>query len=269
MIFYFRIFLLLFLLQPLHVFGANLEPYYIQKIDEVEKTITIKDVDNKFYLVVYGPECASWWKYVGQRIYINASGRFLDGVGDDIFLGVGTRGCRVREVSSVKSGAGYYVISSGNICPERGFVSPADPNTCECNTGYKFDADRHLCVPFKTNDQICREKFGVYAVWDGTVNSAKALNCKCKEGFIWNQDETGCLRDAAAPVQAVSGDTEEGGSQEVNGQATQINSSSAEETSIQHNTQRTPWYKTFFGLVAILVAITFIVHRLIKYYKNK
>lgn len=270
MIFYFRVLLLIALLQPLSAFGANLEPYYIQKIDGIEQTITIKDVDNKFYLVAHDSLCASWWKYVGQRIYINAKGRFLDGVGDEIFLGVGTRGCRVREVSSVKSGAGYYVISSANICPDHGFISPTDPNTCECNTGYKFDAERHLCVPFKTNDQICREKFGVYAIWDGTINSAKALNCKCKEGFVWNQGETACLQDTTVHAEAVPANTQvaPSGTQEVNGEATQTNDSATKESSVERITARTPWYKTFFGLIAILVVLMLIVSRVVKYYKD-
>ena len=35
------------------------------------------------------------------------------------------------------------------------------------------------------------------------------------------------------------------------------------------NTQRAPWYKTFWGLVIIVVVVMLIVYNLVKYYRNR
>ncbi|HEY4478051.1 MAG TPA: hypothetical protein VJB09_02140 [Candidatus Paceibacterota bacterium] len=280
---YIKLFLLILLLLPFSATAYELQPYYIQKINETENTITVKDRYGKFYVLTYGPECSGWWTYTGQRIYINARGVFLDGLDDEIFLNdLGIRACSVRKVSYVKGGPGYYVIRSSSICPDRGYISPADSNTCECTSGYKFDIDRHLCVSAKTNDQICRENFGLYSIWDGTFNAQKALNCTCKEGFIWNQNKTACLvnKVATSGVGAVA-NTGTLATNETPGATPGDNTGSVEnaqtETTVTDNTannapkntQRAPWYKTFWGLVIIVVVVMLIVYNLVKYYRNR
>ncbi|MBP6866292.1 MAG: hypothetical protein KBC12_01985 [Candidatus Pacebacteria bacterium] len=278
---YIKLFLLILVLLPFSATAYELQPYYVQKIDEIESKITVKDRYGKFYVLTYGPECSGWWTYTGQRIYINARGPFLDGVEDEIFLNdLGIRACPVRKVSYVKGGPGYYVIHQSSICPDHGFISPVDANMCECTSGYKFDIDRHICVPFKTNDQICKERFGLYSVWDGTFDQKHALNCICKTGFIWNQSKTACVRDKVATnsVGAVA-KTDIQTTNETPGAALGDSAESAENVqtetetiltnNTQNNTQRAPWYKTFLGMVIILVVVMLVVYNLVKAYKNR
>lgn len=272
-----KLFLFILVLLPFYTIAAELQPYYIQKIDSSENKITVKDGYGRFYLLTHGPECNGWWKYVGQRVYINARGQFLNGEGDDIFLGVGSRACPIWKVSTVKGGAGYYSIQTSSICPDHGYISPVDPNTCECTTGYKYDPERHICATFKTNDQICREKFGIYSIWDGTLNAQKALNCGCKQGFMWNQNKTACIRDVASvntgPVAkgdtAATNETQDATPVDSVGTVENAQTETTVTNNTQNNTQRSPWYKTFWGLLIILVAIMLIVYSFVKSYKNR
>ncbi len=270
------LFLFVLALLPFYVLADELQTYYIQKINEPDSKITVKDVSGRFYVLTYGPECSGWWRYVGQRIYINARAQFLDSVDDYIYLGVGSsRGCRVVKVSSVTGGEGYYSIYTKSICPDRGYISPTDSNMCECTSGYKYDIDRNLCVPFKSNDQICREKFGIYSIWDGTLDAKKALSCKCKVGFTWNQNQTACVKDpnfstVVEPVANTGTPTSETqGATLGDNTANTQNTENTINNDTQNNTQRGPWYKTFWGLVIILVVVMLVVSSLVKYFKKK
>jgi hypothetical protein len=153
---------------------------------------------------------------------------------------------------------------------------------CECSSGYKYDIDRNICAPFKSNDQICREKFGPYSVWDGTLDPKKALNCICKEGFIWNQTKTACVRNPNVTVSNAGGAvaktetlTTNETSETVAGDNTAVDSAENAQTkatttnNTSNNAQRVPWYKTFWGLVIILVVVMLVIYNLVKAYKNR
>lgn len=57
------------------------------------------------------------------------------------------------------------------------------------------------CKNYKTNDQICSDKFGSNSKWDGTKNSAGGVNCGCKTGYIWNEQITDCIIAPVVPIQ--------------------------------------------------------------------
>lgn len=53
----------------------------------------------------------------------------------------------------------------------------------------------------KTNDQICQDNFGLNVYWNGTKGNYRNLDCKCKSGYEWNGQKTGCVSEPQGVVE--------------------------------------------------------------------
>lgn len=66
-----------------------------------------------------------------------------------------------------------------------------------CSGGKNFvcpSAGDAYCEVPKTNDQMCREGYGVNSNWDGvTKYKDGAPVCGCKDGYSWNDQRTSCI----------------------------------------------------------------------------
>ncbi len=47
-------------------------------------------------------------------------------------------------------------------------------------------------VPVKSNDQICKDEYGLNSIWNGTLNNKGGLVCDCNKGYQWNMFKTQC-----------------------------------------------------------------------------
>jgi hypothetical protein len=123
-------------------------------------------------------------------------------------------------VSSCKCNYGYVVSGSScvyqgtsysntsaysapqNTCPINSHTSVTDSTKCQCNVGYQPNTTNDGCVPAptKTNDQRCKDEFGVNSNWDGTGTVEKGLGCGCKTGYVWNTQRTSCVIAPVVPI---------------------------------------------------------------------
>jgi hypothetical protein len=73
---------------------------------------------------------------------------------------------------------------------------------CSCQSGYGWNSSMSACVveSKETNDQLCFNKFGQGANWDGTKNSAGGLNCGCKGGYVSSGNGQVCVVVPVVPV---------------------------------------------------------------------
>ncbi len=82
--------------------------------------------------------------------------------------------------------SGYQWNSGQTAC-----VSvPKLPGTAHliCGDGYQLNSTQTECiqVPVKSNDQICKENYGVNSVWSGNLNTQGGPICDCASGYQWN-----------------------------------------------------------------------------------
>lgn len=113
----------------------------------------------------------------------------------------GTRGtngglnCGCKDGYTSQNG---QCVSYDQSCSISYSNSTWDGKYCSCNSGYIWNDQKTGCivapiVPVKTNDQVCSSKFGENSNWDGTMDGNGLVNCRCKQGLIWNSDRTACI----------------------------------------------------------------------------
>lgn len=75
---------------------------------------------------------------------------------------------------------------------------------CDCKSGYVWNEQRTGCiiapiVLVKTNDQICSDKYpNTFFLKINDVTGGRI--CDCKTGYVWNEQETGCIIASVIPV---------------------------------------------------------------------
>lgn len=76
------------------------------------------------------------------------------------------------------------VINSGTaIPPVDDFVKP----------------DTAIAPKVKTNNQICKDKYGLYSYSTGVKNPDGGLVCNCQDGYKWNSTQTACVTAPPPP----------------------------------------------------------------------
>jgi len=104
------------------------------------------------------------------------------------------------------STAKYKIFSPSTInsggCSANSHISSTDSSKCLCNTGYQTNLAKNGCVviPAKTNEQICKDSYGLNSSWDGTKSIDGKINCNCAVGYAWNVKKTGCVLPPAVPA---------------------------------------------------------------------
>ncbi|MCX6722677.1 MAG: hypothetical protein NT094_01240 [Candidatus Staskawiczbacteria bacterium] len=190
---------------------VNIKRYYVDKVLDSDDKIIVTDKNSVQYLVEYGLGCGlSMWRYEGKTVDIDIGGSFLDGIGDRMYLFDSGRDCKIwdgEEIGSNTSSysnfsntSGYTPPVSKNTCPLNSHTSTTDITKCTCDIGYQSNPTKDACIlaPVKTNDQLCRDSFGVNAGWDGTTVSSGSPNCICQSGYVWNTGRTSCDFDIRA-----------------------------------------------------------------------
>ncbi len=69
---------------------------------------------------------------------------------------------------------------------------------CSCVTGYQWNSEKTACVvapvaPVKTNDQICKDYYGVNSAWTNTLGTSGEAICDCKTGYQWDSNRMSCI----------------------------------------------------------------------------
>lgn len=74
-----------------------------------------------------------------------------------------------------------------------GNLSIAYGNSCSCVAGYEWGADMKSCVPQKSKDQRCKERYGAYSAYTRDTNSAGDFDCGCVSGYGVAQGGSTCV----------------------------------------------------------------------------
>lgn len=210
---------------------VNIKRYDVDNVFDSEDKIIVSDKSGTQFLVEYGLGCGlSMWRYEGKTIDIDIGGSFLDGIGDRIYLFDSGRDCKVWDADEISSGSSYSSGGTPNIdellksaCPANsrysngqcfcntGYVASGNTcienvlclanatkvgQSCVCNDGYVFKNNQ--CV---THTEDCRLTFGEHVI--GSKGNAGNSSCNCEVGYIWNSNQTACIKLEIQPTQPI------------------------------------------------------------------
>lgn len=66
---------------------------------------------------------------------------------------------------------------------------------CSCKSGFQFKNGNYgecVIAPVKSNNEICKDKYGLNSTWGGTLNDKGGLVCDCNKGYQWSIFNTRC-----------------------------------------------------------------------------
>ena len=117
--------------------------------------------------------------------------------------------CGCKDGYTQKNGNCVTYDQSCNInYPNSKFLKFDDTDghrVCDCKTGYVWNDQKTGCIiaplvpvktiaPIKSNDQICSDEYGLNSNWDGTKTDDGKINCGCKNGYLWDEQRTICIK---------------------------------------------------------------------------
>jgi hypothetical protein len=103
----------------------------------------------------------------------------------DPFKTIGTTSATDKKKAQDKTCANDYGTNSN----WSGKYDTSGTPICGCVDGYEWNSDKKSCVlPPKTNDQICRERNGIYGTYDSSDNT-----CGCASGYYYGAVSKQCV----------------------------------------------------------------------------
>ena len=82
-----------------------------------------------------------------------------------------------------------WLGSSGDSTPTPTYTPPSTDQV----RSTLFEEDAPIIPKAKTNNQICKDKYGSYSYSTGVKNADGGLVCNCQDGYTWNSTQTLCV----------------------------------------------------------------------------
>jgi len=101
---------------------------------------------------------------------------------------------------------GTYSMWVGTLNAQGGAI-------CGCQTGYQWNDNSNpkSCVvapiiPVKTDDQTCKDYYGLNSAWTNTLGASGEAICDCQTGYQWNSNRTSCILNTTPLIPGCSSD---------------------------------------------------------------